>query len=288
MKKILLALFLCLLLTPFTRVTAFTGSEVNITKDGNATVSGVKVMQIFGSTLATRLYWGDAYIRLTVKTNNKTSFLRGTGEVTTIKEIAEGDLLDLTGVLEPGSSALSLLASSVKNSSVQKKQTTFSGSVVSVDLSGRKFVLDSKKFGVINVVTNEATQFTKGNRTLDLEHVRVGDIITKTEGDYDFSNKTLIAQSVLTYVDLNYYKPKNFEGQLQEITGTTAPTSIKILINGTSFVINITNKTSVFSKNRKTTLLSRFVSGDTVRVYGAIREVDEPIIDATIVRNINL
>ena len=288
MKKILLALFLCLLLTPFTRVTAFTGSEVNITKDGNATVSGVKVMQIFGSTLATRLYWGDAYIRLTVKTNNKTSFLRGTGEVTTIKEIAEGDLLDLTGVLEPGSSALSLLASSVKNSSVQKKQTTFSGSVVSVDLSGRKFVLDSKKFGVINVVTNEATQFTKGNRTLDLEHVRVGDIITKTEGDYDFSNKTLVAHSVLTYIDLNYYKAKNFEGKLQEITGTTIPTSIKVLINGTSFVVHITNKTSVFSKNRKATVLSRFVSGDTVRVYGVIREVDEPIIDATIVRNVNL
>jgi len=288
MKKVLLALFLCILLTPFARVTAFTGSEVNITKDGNVTISSIKVMQIFGSTLATRLYWGDAYVRLTVKTNNKTSFLRGTGEATTIKEIAEGDLLDVTGVLEPGSSALSVLASSVKNSSVQKKQTTFSGSVISVDLSAKKFVLDAKKFGVINVFATTTTRFTKGNRTLDLEHLRVGDIIIKTEGDYDLSNRTLIAQSVLTYVDLNYYKPKNFEGKLQEVTGTTVPTSIRVLIDGASFVVNITDKTSVFSKNRKATLLSRFVSGDTVRIYGAIREVDELIIDATIVRNVNL
>jgi hypothetical protein len=260
------------------------GSEVNITKDGAANVSSVKVMQIFGSTLATRLYWGDAFVRLTVKTSNKTGFFRGTGETTTIKEIAEGDFLDVTGMLEPGSSALTIIASSVKNSSVQKKQTTFSGKVVSVDLVNRRFGLDVLKVGTVTVNISTTTQFVKGNRILDLEHVKVGDTITKTSGDYDLNTKTLVAQSVLTYVDLTYYSAQNFEGKLESVSAT----SIKVLFNGVSYTVNMTNKTVLLNKNRNAVLLSRFVVGDTIRIFGAIQEIDEPVINAEIIRNTSL
>ncbi|MFA5889297.1 MAG: hypothetical protein WCW47_03210 [Candidatus Paceibacterota bacterium] len=287
MRKItIIFLALLLLILPFT--IAFADSEVSITKNGNTTISSVKVMQIFGTTFAARLYWGEAYIRLSVKTDSKTKFFRGTGEATILKEIAEGDILDIAGILEPGSSALTVIASTVKNSSVQKKQTTFSGKVVSVDLSGRKFVLNAKNVGTITVSIATTTQFIKGNRTLDLEHVKAGDTITKTSGDYNLTTKTLVAESVTTHVNLNDYKPKNYEGKLQEVIGITVPTSIKVSINGVSYVVNISNKTSVLNKNRNLVSLSRFVVGDTIRIYGAIQEVDNPIINADIVRNTSL
>jgi len=160
--------------------------------------------------------------------------------------------------------------------------------VVSVDLSGRKFVLNAKNVGTIIVYATTTTQFIKGNRVLDLGHVKAGDTITKTSGDYNLTTKTLVAESVVTYVDLNNYKPKNYEGKLQEIAGITAPTSIKISINGVSYVVNISSKTSILNKNRNSVSLSRFVVGDTIRIYGAIQEVDNPIINADIVRNTSL
>ena len=75
---------------------------------------------------------------------------------------------------------------------------------------------------------------------------------------------------------------------MQEIAGTTLPTAIRVLIGKTSFWVNLGDKAIVLRKNRSKALLSRFIVGDRVRLYGAIREVDEAIIDAEIVRNLNL
>ena len=289
MKKQLSVIFgLLFVLAPFNLAQAFSGSEVSITKDGGTFVSGAKVMQIAGSTFFARLYWGDTYLRFTIKTGNTTKFLRATGEATDISEINEGDLLDASGILESGGNTLNLVATSVRNSSVQKERSTFSGNVVSVDVSSNKFVLDSGKRGVININVSTSTVFTKGNRTLDLNHLKVGDYVKKIYGDYDLSAKTLVAETVVTYVDMSYYKPKLFEGTLEEISGTTMPTSIKVMSGKIQYVVNINNKALILNKKRETVVLSRFVVGDRVRLYGAIREVDEPIIDAEVVRNISL
>ncbi len=266
---------------------AFSGSEVHITKDGLATITDTKVMQIAGGTLFTRMYWGDSYVRLTVKTDQNTKFYRGTGEVTTLAEVSVGDMLDVTGQLT-GGDVLTLVTSTVKNSSVQKKQTVFSGKVQGVDVASKSFILNDKKIGTITVLSTTTTRFVKGNRTLDLAHVNVGDTITKVAGDYNINTRTLVADSVLTYVDLNMYKPRNFQGSLKEMVVNNVPGSIKMLIEGKVYTINITENTSVLNTARSKVSLNRFETEDTVRVYGAIREVDEPIIDAEVVRNISL
>lgn len=289
MKKINFGLVAVLLGLVFaTPSSAFAGSEVHITSDGKATVSQVKVMQIFGSTLATRMYWGNAFVRMTVKTDKKTAFLRATGEATTLSEIVEGNVLDIVGELEYGSDSLVVVASSVKNVSVEKAQATFSGKVTSVDLSARKFSLDGKQTGLIAVTVSSATQFVKGNRTLDLEHLKVGDNITKVSGEFDYKTKILTATSVNTYLDLNIFKPRNFEGTVAEVFGTTLPASLKVKIEGVTYTINLGAKASVLRKNKSTVGLNRFVSGDPVRLYGSIREVDDPVIDAEIIRNLDL
>src|SRR3989338_4115549 len=110
------------LLASFVNVSAISNSEVHITKDGRASITSAKVMQLAGSTFFTRLYWGESYIRFLIKTNNNTKFFRGTGEATTLSEVSVGDILDVSGVLESGSESLVLVAATVKNSSVQKQQ----------------------------------------------------------------------------------------------------------------------------------------------------------------------
>ncbi len=283
-NKLVAFLVVFVFLIPLGSVRASSGSEVSITKDGAVSMTNVKVMQIFGSTLATRLYWDDAFIRLTIKTDNKTIFLRGTGEATTLSEIAEGDVLDITGTIDPGNSALAVSASMVKNSSVQKKQTSTSGKVSGIDISSSSFALETKKYGTIHVVATTTTKFLKGSRVLDIGHLKISDTISQTSGDYDLNTKTLIPQTVTIYIDPNFYKPQNFKGKFQEISGN----NIKVVIGGVLYLINITDKTGVLSNNKKSTSLSRFVAGDNIILHGTIREVDNPIIDADTVRNMNL
>ena len=199
-NKAIFVLVLFTLLFPVSRALAFSGTEVHISNIGDAVISGTKVMQIAGNTFFTRMYWGDSYVRLTIKTNANTKFYRATGELTTLSEITEGNLLDISGPINSGNDILTITATSVKNQSVQKKQNTFSGKVSGVDLSAGTFTLNTQNYGSVTVKTGTTTQFFKGSRVLDLAHVVVGDTITKTSGDYDIPSKTLQAVVVVTYI----------------------------------------------------------------------------------------
>ncbi|MDO8492069.1 MAG: hypothetical protein Q7S34_00315 [bacterium] len=288
MRKIFISNFLFLVVClPFT-ANAFSGSEVHITKDGSANISGAKVMQIAGQTFFTRLYWGDAFVRLTVKGTSKTKVLRGTGELTTFAEIKENDLLDLVGTLESGGDTLSLIPRQIKNSSVQKEQKTLFGKVVSIDLPNSRFALDTKGDGLVTVLVGTSTQFFKGSRTIDLNRLKVNDKITKLSGDYDYKTKTIPADAVSVYFDTKLLKPKIYIGTLESISNTNLPTSFPITIGKTKYLIELSASTSVLNKNRSSINLSRFEVGDTIRIYGSLREADELIIDAEVVRNISI
>ncbi len=285
MKKLSIAI---LGLAAFLGTTAH-AAEINVTKTGTATISGAKVMQIVGNTFFTRLYWGDSFARFTVRANTDTKFFRATGEATTIAEISEGDILDATGILEPQSSSLTMNAATIKNSSVLKEQAALSGTVISVDTSdARQFLLSSKDRGVVMVNTASTTQFIKGSRAIDLDHVRAGDRITKVIGDYDLAAKKIAARTVLVYIDSNIFKPRNFTGKLVEAPSSPDATILKITINKTTYTVNLDPKVLILNNKKNPTTLQRFVIGDTIRFYGAIREVDDPIIDAEVVRNLNL
>lgn len=274
------------MLAPLQAVYALS-SEIHVTRDGKASVTSAKVMQSAGNTFFARLYWGDAFVRITIKTNSSTKFTRATGEATTISEIKDSDLLDVSGELQSQSDTLTLIASSIKNSSVQKEQTTLSGNVKGVDLLNRRFTLYSRERGEVLINISTSTQFIKGNRTLDLEHVRVGDQIIKTSGDYDIPSKILSAQSVTTHIDPALFKPRLFIGKLAEVSSVEAR-SIKVTVGDVLFTVYLNEKTEILKNNRSTTTLQRFVAGDTIRLYGTRREVDDPIIDTEVVRNINL
>lgn len=280
-------LFALAVIVPMNAVYALS-SEIHVTKDGKASVTSAKVMQQAGSTFFARLYWGDAFIRFTVKTNSSTKFLRATGEATTITEIKEGDLLDVYGELQPQSDTLTINASSIKNSSIQREQADLSGTVTAINPSLQQFTLNNKERGFVTVKTATSTQFIKGNRSLDLEHIRIGDRIIKANGDYDIPSRTLVASLVTTFVDPALYKPRLLIGKLAEAPTSENNLSIKVVISEVPFTVFLNSTSTIMRNNRSTTTLQRFIKGDTIRIYGTRREIDEPIVDAEVIRNINL
>lgn len=287
MKKTIVTILAVLALATPTGFAFALNSEMHLTKDGAASISQAKVMQIAGNTLFARLYWSDAFIRFTIKTNSSTKFFRGTGEKTTISEIKEGDILDVTGTLETGTDTLNLVATSIKNSSVQKGQATLSGTVTNIDLSQRQFIMSTKDNGDVTIKTGISTPFLKGTRTLSIGDLHVGDTITKTSGDFDYTAKILITDKVSIYTDMSIYKPQNYTGKLTE-TPVSGATSIKITVGKTIYTVYFNDKTSIMRANRSAATLARFVVGDSIRFYGTRREIDDPIIDAEVIRNTDL
>ena len=117
--------------------------------------------------------------------------------------------------------------------------------------------------------------------------ITAGDKILSVAGLYDYPSNTLTASNVEVFQSKTIFKPRNFEGTLKSISGTTLPVSLVVTVGSTDYTIYLNEKASVLKNNKKPTTLTRFVVGDTVRAYGSIRETNLTEIDAEIVRDTN-
>lgn len=120
-----------------------------------------------------------------------------------------------------------------------------------------------------------------------------GDTVVLADGVYDYSRNTLSASDIVVFQSKENFQPRNFEGKLKSIDGTSAPTILVVTIAGEDYTVMISSSTKVLKKNRSLVKLARFVVGDTVRFYGAIKEndkilYDKLIVPAEVVRNTSL
>ena len=264
-------------------------SEVNIGTDGKAIIKSVKVMQVVGRTYFTRLIWGNSYVRLTVRATDATKFLRKYGEVGALDEVREGDYLDLAGELESSSNALTLLASGITDQSIETQANEFSGAVRAVGTTADNFVLATKQVGDIVVYLSTTTTIQKGSRMIQPTGIHAEDTIMRVTGVFNHANKTMQANSILVYIDKKLFVPQAFEGRLKIApTGSALPLDLTVSIGNQDFTVTIPATASVLTKKRATANISRFLVGDHVRIYGTRKEDDSPIINAEVIRNLDL
>jgi len=263
-------------------------SEVVITKDGTVIVSNAKVVQLAGPTLYTRLMWGDAFIRMLVKATPSTPVYRKTGEATTVKEIAEGDFLDMEGTLESGGTSLVLIPKVIRNSSVNKLQAILGGTVTAVDTSASRFLMTTTNYGAVSINVGTSTQIVKGSRLLDLAHIVVGDTVKQATGDFNVSKKSLESKAVFVYLDPALFVPKLHLATFVSLTLIDNLPQLLVTSKGKQYTLITTKATTFLTKNKAPVVLSRFVAGDSLRLWGALKETDTPLIDVEVVRNMNL
>lgn len=258
--------------------------EIIVTKDGAMTLRNVKIMQIAGTTLFTRLNWESMYLRLTIKTNKDTKFYRRFGEATTLKELTVGDYLNVDGILEAGGDSFSMNAKNVVDLAVLKEQSEFWGNVGAVDSAQNAFTLYSTKYGPIRVNVGSAP-ITKGSLTIVTPALSAGDKILSVSGEYNHADKTLLATAVNVYIDLKPFKPRNYTATLTTIDSST---SLTVKSEGKSYTVMLTDATMIKNKARNTAPLKRFVEGDELVVYGATSESAPTTIVAEVIRNLSL
>jgi len=265
--------------------------EVHVNDNGSVSVQGARVEQVSGTTIFCKVYWGISFIRLTVRTNNLTSFEKRFGQSITVKEISVGDFISVTGDLFEGSNSLDVVAKKVKNWSLQTLEEGFSGTITELGTSTPTelaYVLNSKTRGKITLLVASSTPVNKGSLVLGVNALGVGSKVTSATGVYNNLKKTLSVQTVRIYQDMTTFKPRNFEGVIKSIDGNALPLNMIVTVGGVDYTLPMVDGVSILNNKKEAFSIARFIKGDKVRFYGAIRETAPNIVDVTVLRNLSL
>ena len=202
-------------------------------------------------------------------------------------DIKEGQILDVDGTLAASGDNMIVNATRVRNTSLLRESKTISGSVRSIDRGASNLVLPNALLGTTTVSVGASTPIKKGARSVLFTDIAVGDKVVAVSGTYDYETGVLTATALEVFQDKTMFAPRNFEGTLKSISGTTLPATLVVTVSGTDYTVYLAKTTVVLKKNRSAATLGRFVVDDTVRFYGAIRQANFTEIDAEIVRDLN-
>ena len=262
--------------------------EVHITKDGKVTIQGLKVMQRINTTFFTRTEWDDdSFLRWTLKTGASTDIRKRFGGTMVVSEIKEGDYLYVEGIIENGST-LSINAKKVIDWSDYAAQGTLSGTVREIKIPSTQFSLLQANYETVDVFLNATTTVLRNRRPVLPSLLKAGDTVSSIDGVYDSSAKKMLAKKIVLYVDPTIFVPQNYQGTLKSVP-SGSPTTFTLTINGKDYTVVLTEGANILNYARQSVTFTRWLLGDTVRVYGFIRE-DSDLLDtiqASVIRNIN-
>jgi len=265
--------------------------EVHINDNGTVSIQGARVEQISGTTIFCKVYWGVSFIRVTVRTNDKTTFEKRFGQTIALNELSIGDFISVTGTLFEGSNSLDVVARSVKDWSLQTLEENFSGTITELGTSTPEttsFVFNSKTRGKITLLVGPTVSVSRGNLTISTASLGVGTKITSATGVYNNLKKTLDAKTVRVYQDMSIFKPRNFEGVIKSVDGGSTPVAMVVTAGGVDYTLSLSDGVTIVNNKRQTISIARFIKGDKVRFYGSIREVTPHIVDVSVLRNVSL
>lgn len=261
-------------------------SELHILPDGSLSAKSVVVFQKAGNNFFCRVAWGDTFIRMTVLVHADTEITKKFGGKAVADDIQEGDTLEVSGLLSDGTGNLVVKAKKVKNVSVVKEAKTIAGTITKIDTASSTAVVAVKGLGTVKVVLSQGGIIQKGLRTISLVELAPGDKLLSSAGIYDFSTMTLTTSLLEIYQDKKEFLPRTFSGTIVSFAGTALPTTAMVASGGKNYTVYLSESTKLMRKSREVVSLSRMTVGDSVLIYGSIREANFSEISALSIRDL--
>ncbi|OHB24656.1 MAG: hypothetical protein A2542_03885 [Parcubacteria group bacterium RIFOXYD2_FULL_52_8] len=263
-------------------------AEISVTKDGATRINGFKVLQLAGNSFFGRLYWGETYLRVSMRGNSKTQLVSRFGEKLPWETIKVGDILSAEGSLLSGTSEFSVNVTKFTHLTYAKNAMQFEGTVLTLTPTKSTFELATSKTIVV-VHTGTSTVVHKGSRyeTGSLHLLGVGDRILRVTGVYDRTSNTLAAADITVYFDSKFLKPQGWVGTLVA-TPVAGAQEMLVRVKGVDLKVKFTPRTQIITKDRKNISLARFVAGDEISFYGAREEAALTTVNAEVIRNLDL
>ena len=230
--------------------------------------------------------WGEIFIRLVVVGDATTKVTKAYGETASMTDIKEKDIIDVEGALASGGSSLVINALSIRDANLVVAGKTLSGVVTATNAASSTITVVDPTLGKTTVIASNAS-ITKGVRPIQFADTKVGDVVLSAVGSYDYEKKTFTATSISIFQDASIFTARNFEGKLKSVSSTVLPSVLVVTIGATDYSVYVDEKGTVLNSARKPASLSRFVAGDTVRFFGAIRSTNLTEVDAEVLRDLN-
>lgn len=268
--------------------TARPAASLVISEAGDVKIKNAVVFQVVGNTFFVRTYLGETYIRWTIRTDKKTGVLKRFGGQAKVSDIAVGHILNLDGTLLPGSETLNLITSVIRDYSLENENGTSSGRVTKIDGTTKNVTIVTSEGAVVILNFNSGATIKKGAIYLQPSQIVVGDKVISVSGSYNDATKIMEASSVEIYQDKSIFIDQNFQGTIKNLSGATLPVTFTIVTKDKEYNVYLPDKGLVMKADRSLGNLKRFVEGDTIRIFGKIRETNLGTIDAELVRNLNL
>ncbi len=267
--------------------------EVHIKPDGTILVRSGRIDLIAGNTFYLGTQWGPLQMRFTLKTDAKTTVTKRYGGSTTVSQIRIGDYVDVEGDFFSGSDFFGVQGLRIKDWSLQEETGTYSGVILDVQNSSFTLKTPQNQTITVQLATSSAITIKKGTIDISFDRLRKGDAIPRVFGVYNYAKNILTADTIAVTQGKTEFLPRNFEGILKQLVTPTVPATIIVTVKGNDYTVKISDKTSILKKDKSTAQLARFVPGDTIRFYGAVREeektlTDALVVDAEVIRNLSL
>lgn len=263
-------------------------STISISEKGEVSVKNAVVYMVSGPTLFVRTYWDDAFIRWTIRVSGKTELIKKFNGAIKVSDIKVGHILNAEGTMISGADSLNINATVVRDLNLEDENGKFSGVVTRANDGTSTFVIKTDSGKSVTIKVDGSVTIKKGARYITLSEVVYGDKIVTVEGIYHQPTESVKSNFIEVYQTKKIFEPRNFQGKLKSLSSTSLPTVAVVSIDNIDYTFNLPSNAEVLTNKRKPVSLQRYVIGDTVRLYGKIRETNLTMVDAEIIRNLDL
>jgi len=265
-------------------------TQLSIDRNGAVSLKGARIIQIAGSNMFVTTSWGSAKIRWVIVSSKDTVLTRRFGGATSINEFDIDEYVNVVGTMYgSGGDSLVIKATSIKNWSKENEPGEFSGTIANIDYNKRTFTLIVPDAPNVLVNAPSTLSVKKGARSISFGDMINGDRVLSTGGTFNVIDRSLAIDRIEIFQEQSIFTPRNFQGTLKSLSATTLPTTATITIEGKDYTVYLTEKTVILNKLKEKASLQRYLIGDTVRLYGAIKKTNLTEIDGVeVLRNINL
>lgn len=260
--------------------------SLTIEEDGDTALQGARITQITGTTIFAAQYWGLLPVRWIIRTDSKTLITHRFGNPIVFSQLSVGDFVSAEGAFNGGSDTLGIDAKSIKDWSVSTEGSSFTGTIASAPDQNGSFILQLGDGNTVFVKPKPGASVARGVVAIAPSAIAQGDRVLETTGVYNHLDRSLEANIIKIFQDKKKFAARNFEGELMRLDSTALPTTMLVKTNDGEYRVFLSEKTEIVKKNRAKTTLVRFIAGDTLRFYGALREADWTAVDAEIIRTL--
>jgi hypothetical protein len=246
------------------------------TATGTITVSGTLATMSGVSAPATLTITAGA-TTYTVEVTADTKIVRRFNGTSDLNEFIIGDTLQVKGKLSD-SSANIIIATWIKDLSVQRAGGTFHGNIVTLDCANSKFTYKPDKRVEQTVYLSVNTKIIRGGEKISCADLKNGEraIII---GLWRQADKRINADRIIVFM-------KTLSGTITKIETTNGglPATLTVLHkNSQTWTVNITSSTKLYRRYMGTATIDEFAVGDKIEARGT--QGTGNIINAKVVRD---